>query len=57
LAEEIKKSLGLEVTLKKSSGGRFEVFLNGELVFSKEQLYRFPQPGEVVTIISGLLES
>jgi selT/selW/selH-like putative selenoprotein len=57
LAEEIKESLGLEATLKKSSGGRFEVYLNEELVFSKAKLYRFPQSGEVVTIINGILES
>ena len=57
LAEEIKKSLGMPVQLTKSSGGRFEVFLDEELIFSKAELYRFPQPGEVLTILKGLLES
>jgi selenoprotein W-related protein len=33
--------------LIKSRGGVFEVAVGGELIFSKKQSGRFPQPGEV----------
>ena len=33
--------------LVKGQGGVFDVRLDGELVFSKKQLGRFPEPGEV----------
>ncbi|RMG86869.1 MAG: SelT/SelW/SelH family protein [Chloroflexi bacterium] len=40
-----------------SSGGRFEVTVNGDLVFSKKQLGRHAEPGEVYQIIRQKLES
>jgi selenoprotein W-related protein len=36
-----------EIRLVPSSGGRFEVTLDGELVFSKAELDRHAEPGEV----------
>jgi selT/selW/selH-like putative selenoprotein len=33
--------------LEKGSGGTFEVRLDGELLFSKHDVHRFPAPGEV----------
>lgn len=39
-----------------SDGGRFEVSVNGALVFSKKQLGRHAEPGEVVGIIRKLVE-
>ena len=35
------------VELRSGNTGRFEVTLDGELVFSKAQLKRHPKPGEV----------
>jgi hypothetical protein len=35
----------------RSSGGVFEVTVDGELVFSKRALRRHAAPGEVVTLI------
>ncbi len=40
------------VELQSGSSGRYEISLDGELVFSKEALGRFPRPGEV----AGLFE-
>ena len=40
------------VELQSGSSGRFEISLDGELVFSKKASGRFPAPGEVV----GLFE-
>ena len=40
------------VTLQSGSNGRFEISLDGELLFSKEAASRFPKPDEV----AGLFE-
>ena len=37
--------------LVRSSGGVFEVMLDGKLVFSKHQLGRHAEPGEVLRLI------
>jgi selT/selW/selH-like putative selenoprotein len=34
-----------------ASGGKFEVVINGELVFSKKALKRHAEPGEIKAII------
>jgi selenoprotein W-related protein len=43
-----------EATLVPSSGGVFEVTVNGRPVFSKKETGRFPQPGELVQAIDAL---
>ena len=40
--------------MRPSSGGVFEVTLNGSLIFSKKQLGRFPEKGEIVRFIEDL---
>jgi selenoprotein W-related protein len=40
-----------EFQLEKSSGGAFEVTVDGKLVFSKRALGRHAKPGEVVELI------
>jgi selenoprotein W-related protein len=42
-------------TLRPSSGGRFEVTLDGELIFSKAALGRHARPGEVSGLVAGRL--
>jgi len=39
------------VDLIPSSKGRFEVILDGDLIFSKASLGRHAQPGEIVKIV------
>ena len=39
------------IELIPSSNGRFEVTLDGELVFSKKALGRHAQPGEIVDLV------
>jgi selenoprotein W-related protein len=41
-----------EVELTSSSGGKFDISLDGQLMFSKKAAGRFPKPGEV----AGLFE-
>jgi selenoprotein W-related protein len=39
-----------------SDGGKFEVSVNGKLVFSKKTLGRHAEPGEVVGLVRKLVE-
>ena len=39
------------MTLAKSSGGVFEVTVDGKLVFSKKALGRHAEPGEVIRLM------
>lgn len=41
-----------KVELLEGSGGVFEVTKDGKLIFSKKQLGRHPQPGEVLRLIA-----
>jgi selenoprotein W-related protein len=43
------------VELQSGSGGRFEITLDGELVFSKKAAGRFPKPGEVARLFEQKL--
>jgi selT/selW/selH-like putative selenoprotein len=43
-----------DAQLVPSSGGVFEVMVDGTLVFSKKALRRHAQPGEVVDLIRRL---
>ena len=47
LAEEVRQSVGAEAQLVAGSGGVFDVVVDGNLVYSKAQTGRFPDPGEV----------
>ncbi|MBI4499545.1 MAG: SelT/SelW/SelH family protein [Gemmatimonadetes bacterium] len=52
MAAEIKAEYAdANVKLIHSSGGAFEVMVDGELVFSKLSLGRHAQPGEVLDLI------
>ena len=52
MAAELKELFpGCEVRLIPSSGGVFEVKLDGEPIFSKKALRRHAEPGEVVRLV------
>jgi selT/selW/selH-like putative selenoprotein len=58
LAEEILKKYESEIqslTLVPSDNGRYEVYLNNELIFSKMQNHRHARPGEIIGLIEKLL--
>jgi selenoprotein W-related protein len=44
------------VTLIPSDGGRFEVSVNGKLIYSKLQTKRHAEAGEVVGLVSKIVE-
>ncbi len=51
---EIASEVG-EWTLIPSSGGVFEVRVNESVVFSKKELARYPEEGELLPLISAAL--
>jgi len=51
LADELKNSLNVESKLVASGGGVFEITVDGETIFSKRSLERFPEDGEVLELI------
>ena len=40
--------------MQPSSGGRFEVFADGQPVFEKSKVGRNPQPGEVMSRLAEM---
>ncbi len=44
------------VALVPSDGGRFEVSVNGKLVFSKLETHRHAEEGEIVNLIFKMVE-
>ncbi|MCK5375651.1 MAG: Rdx family protein [Acidobacteria bacterium] len=51
MAAELERELGARARLIEGKDGVFEVEVDGELVFSKRRLGRFPDQGEVAGII------
>jgi selT/selW/selH-like putative selenoprotein len=51
LAAELKESFKVETELLSGERGDFEVVVDGEKVFSKKKLSRFPEPGEITLLI------
>ena len=44
----IKEALGVEAELIKGDNGVFDVVVDGELIYSKQQTGRFPDPDEIL---------
>lgn len=54
MAAELKESFpAVDIKMVPSSGGVFEVTVDGKLVFSKRALKRHAEPGEVVNQIKA----
>ena len=59
LAEELLKEfehLIESLTLIPSDGGRFEVSVNGRLIYSKLRTRRHAEPGEVLGLVGRMVE-
>ena len=52
LAAELKESFDTQVKLLSGKRGDFEVVVDGELVFSKKIMSRFPEEGEITQLVS-----
>ncbi len=58
LAEELLKNYEhaiAELKVVPSDGGRFEVTVNGQLLYSKLQTHRHAAPGEVLGLVRKLV--
>ncbi len=55
LLQELETDIEM-MTLKPSDGGRFEVTVNGKLIYSKLQLQRHAQQGEVLGLVRKYLQ-
>jgi hypothetical protein len=47
------KDKGYEATITKGRSGQFDVISEGVLVYSKHEVHRFPEPGEVLSLLQG----
>jgi hypothetical protein len=47
------KEHGFDATIAPGRSGQFDVLADGTLVFSKHDLDRFPEPGEVLSLLQG----
>lgn len=61
MAAEILKERTLEYFIESfelipSDGGRFEFIVNDDLLFSKKQLGRHAEPGEIHQIFNSIVE-
>ena len=56
MRRSLDSKFGILAEMKPSSGGVFEITLNGSLIFSKKQLGRFPNDGEIVNFIENVLK-
>ncbi len=52
LAEELRAT-GREVDVTPGEKSQFDVLTDGELVFSKQSLGRFPDDGEVAALLAS----
>lgn len=60
LASELLKNYEPEIeslTLIPSDGGKFEVVVNGKLIYSKLQTRRHAETGEVTGLVQNILHS
>jgi len=44
-----------EITLVPSDGGKYEITVNGDLVYSKLKTNRHAEPGEVLGLVKKLI--
>jgi selenoprotein W-related protein len=44
-----------EIKVVPSDGGKFEVTVNGQLLYSKLSTHRHPEPGEVLGLVRKLV--
>jgi selenoprotein W-related protein len=57
LADDLLKNFEPEiesVTLVPSNGGRYEISVNGQLIFSKLKTGRHAEPGEIIGLVQKL---
>lgn len=54
MEEELRNKFDANVELIAGSGGEYEIVVDGKKIFSKRELNRFPNDGEIEQIINSL---
>ena len=49
----IKSKYGITAGLKEGVGGIFEVFIDGQMIYSNQDTYRFPENEEIFAKIDA----
>jgi selT/selW/selH-like putative selenoprotein len=50
LAAELNDE-GFDASISEGRNGSFDVVVDGTLIFSKHDVHRFPEPGEVLALL------
>lgn len=53
LAAELKSALGVDAELIAGSNGIFNVIVDGKKIFSRHESGRFPDDGEIVSLLKA----
>ena len=53
MAAELKSALNIDTQLIAEGKGIFDVEVDGQLLFSKYQTGRFPEPGEILNLVQS----
>ncbi len=53
MAASIKDALDLDAEVRVGSRGQFDVVADGDLVFSKQESQRFPEPAEIISALQA----
>lgn len=53
MAAELESELGVQSELIAGSGGVFTVTVDGDVVYSKAETGRFPEPGEAAKAVKA----
>mgnify|MGYP003652948731 FL=1 len=51
MRDSLNVELGVLAEMRPSSGGVFEVTVNGDVIFSKKRLDRFPKDNEINELV------
>ena len=54
MAANIKGETGIESELVRGGGGIFDVVVDGDMIFSKYEAGRFPEPDEILAKIRSI---
>jgi len=51
VAAELYETLGIKANFVEEKQNIFDIFLDGNLIYSLSESGRFPEPGEIVTML------
>jgi len=57
LKNDIERELHVPIRLRMGAPGALDVFVNGELIYSKKQTHRLPASSELIALIRPKLQA